>query len=602
MIKIKVALLFLVSIILSLSFGLGFLSSFEHNTYDMLLSKSGVDSGQVVIVAIDDYSIEQIGRYPWDRDIYATLLDKLVSGGVSAVGFDMIFSEVQGEQDLVFSEALSLSDVAVLAINADFSGEVTKEDKELIANSFYIPNEYLMEANPSLGFINNLVDSDNVMRRVVTSVYDSEYEVDRASFNYEIYKKYAQKNGLEITDLDTSYFSRPYISFIGGDKSIETISFFSVINDEIPVEYFENKIVLVGIEASGGEDVYYTPAGPMYGVEIHANFINNLIENKIVNNIFPDNLYYYNDTDYVDMSKAVFVLISGIVYLIIAIKLRDRASIKLIATIALIVLYFIIQFTLIKYNYIINIIYPIVLTIILFIVDMGMEYYIARKERHKITNIFSKYMSKEIVEKIVNDGEDTIKLGGDKKHIAVMFIDIRGFTPLSESLPPEETFEILNEYLSMATSQIFRFNGVLDKYIGDGIMVLFNVPYDVEEPEFTCIKTAIEIRKNGEILRDRLMEKYGKIVEFGIGINCGFAIVGNVGSEARMDYTAIGDTVNTAARLESKAMRGQILISEDVYKKVEDKVKVNLVGELQLKGKENHILTYEVIDILHKGE
>ncbi len=595
--KFKIITLSTIAILLSVAIGLGFLESFENYTYDNLFAESNENVDDVIIVAIDDASMEEIGRFPWDRDVYAKLVDNLVEGGVAAIGFDIIFSEIQGEEDEAFRDAISKTDGVTLAINAELTGEVAKTDKTLVANSFYYPNEVLMEAEPRVGFINSLMDRDNVVRRALTYIYDEEESDYKNSFNFELFKIYASKNGIPDRLIDKSYFSRPYIFYAGEAGTIETVSFKQVLNQEIPTAYFENKIVLVGMQASGGEDVYYTPVGPMYGVEIHANFINNLILDNYKKNLFAENIVYITEEIYIDVSKLLIVFLVSLLYVFMALKVQGNKK-KSIYTMIAIIGYILLEMALFRIGYIIPIIYPIIIATVLYIVDMSINFYRTQKEKKKITNIFNKYMSKEIVAKIVNDGEESIKLGGDKKDITVMFIDIRGFTPISESLDPEEVVDILNEYLTMATEEIIKYNGVLDKYIGDGIMALFNVPYSMEEPELACLKAALAIKNNSKKLYDKLYERYEKGVEFGIGVNCGNAIIGNIGSEKRMDYTAIGDTVNTAARLESNAQRGQILISEELYIRVADKVKVNVVGELKLKGKENPILTYEVIDVL----
>ncbi len=595
--KAKLYILSTIAVVMSIAIGFGFLETLEYYTYDNLYAQSNEVVDDVIIVAIDDSSIEEIGRFPWSRDVYATVVDNLVEGGAAAIGFDIIFSETEGATDYVFSEAISNTDAVTLAINAELSGEVKKDDKSLVANYFYYPNEVLMEANPNLGFINTMMDSDNVIRHALTYIYDEEDGTYKNSFNYELYKTYAEKNGLDDIEINKSYFSRPYIHYAGEAGTIETVSFSKVLNKEIPPEYFENKIVLIGIEASGGQDVYYTPVGPMYGVEVHANFINNLILKNFKVNLFPENIVYLTENIYFNITKFITVLLLALMSVFMALKIKNSKN-KAILTIIAIICFVMIDLLLFKVGYVVIIVAPIAMIINLFIVDMIIDYYRTRQEKIKITNIFNKYMSKEIVNKIVQEGEDSIKLGGDKKDITAMFIDIRGFTTISESLEPEIVVEILNEYLTMATEEIIKFNGVLDKYTGDGIMALFNVPYSMEEPELACVEAAVAIKNNSVVLYKKLQEKYDKGIEFGIGINCGNAIVGNIGSEKRMDYTAIGDTVNTAARLESNAKAGQILISEELYKRIEKKVEVNVVGELKLKGKEMPILTYEVINVL----
>ena len=179
-----------------------------------------------------------------------------------------------------------------------------------------------------------------------------------------------------------------------------------------------------------------------------------------------------------------------------------------------------------------------------------------------------------------------------------MFVDIRGFTPLSESLQPEQVVDILNEYLNLTTQSIFKNNGTLDKFIGDATMAVFNAPFDLEDYEMCALRTARDIVAGAKALEASCEARYGKKVSFGVGVNCGDAVVGNIGCDFRMDYTAIGDTVNTAARLESNAKPGQVLISQKIYERVKDKdVEAEPIGEIPLKGKSKGLFVYRLMKV-----
>jgi len=177
-------------------------------------------------------------------------------------------------------------------------------------------------------------------------------------------------------------------------------------------------------------------------------------------------------------------------------------------------------------------------------------------------------------------------------------VDIRGFTPMSEGLEPEQVVEILNEYLALTTAAIFKNGGTLDKFIGDATMAVFNAPFNLDDYVYRAVCTARDIAAGSEELRRKLQERFGKTVSFGIGVNCGEAVVGNIGCDVRMDYTAIGDTVNTAARLESNAGRGQILISRNVYEAVRDRVRVTEIGAIPLKGKSKEVFVYQLDEVI----
>jgi adenylate cyclase len=214
--------------------------------------------------------------------------------------------------------------------------------------------------------------------------------------------------------------------------------------------------------------------------------------------------------------------------------------------------------------------------------------------RRKVVSAFKKYVAPQVVDEISKQGDFKLVLGGESRDVAVLFVDIRGFTPMSESLEPEQVVEILNEYLQLTTESIFKNGGTLDKFIGDATMAVFNAPFDLDDYIYRAVCTARDIAAGSQELEEKLMKRFGKTVSFGIGVNCGRAVVGNIGCDFRMDYTAIGDTVNTAARLESNAKKGQILISEYVYEAVKDRVEVTEIGEIPLKGKSKGVFVYQV--------
>ncbi len=165
---------------------------------------------------------------------------------------------------------------------------------------------------------------------------------------------------------------------------------------------------------------------------------------------------------------------------------------------------------------------------------------------------------------------------------------------VEESLEPEKVVEILNHYLNLTTNAIFKNHGTLDKFVGDATMAVFNSPIDLDDYVFKAVCAAMDIVESGAALEEKLMKEMGRTIGFGVGVNCGPAVVGNVGCEFRMDFTAIGDTVNTAARLEANAKKGQVLISDEVYRRLEGRITAEEIGEIPLKGKSNKICVYSV--------
>ncbi len=223
---------------------------------------------------------------------------------------------------------------------------------------------------------------------------------------------------------------------------------------------------------------------------------------------------------------------------------------------------------------------------IMFTVFMIQEVILSKLKNKKTEKALNMYVDSNVVEELSKVEEMKMTRSTSNKEIAVMFIDVRGFTSFTEKNSPEVVVKELNVYFEYATNIIQKWGGTLDKYIGDAIMAVFNSPIDLEDYLYKSVCCGLEIIK---VCKENNV-KY----QLGIGINCGNAIVGNIGSKKHMDYTAIGDTVNTASRLESNADANQLLISENVKNKLGNRFDYEYIGDLKLKGKENLVKTYSV--------
>lgn len=215
------------------------------------------------------------------------------------------------------------------------------------------------------------------------------------------------------------------------------------------------------------------------------------------------------------------------------------------------------------------------------------------REKEVIKGAFSKYVTKSVVDRILQH-QDGLKLGGEKKVITIFFSDIRGFTPMSEVLSAEEVVHLLNEYFTAMTTIIFKYEGTLDKFMGDAIMAVFGAPIDMPDHAERAVLAAIEMSVKMAELQAKWKMEGKREVNIGIGINTGEAVVGNIGSNERMEYTAIGDNVNLTQRLESVAEKGQILISASTYEKVKNKVNATMLDPIKVKGKTEKVIAYSV--------
>lgn len=215
------------------------------------------------------------------------------------------------------------------------------------------------------------------------------------------------------------------------------------------------------------------------------------------------------------------------------------------------------------------------------------------KEREWIKSTFARYVSRQVAEKILAEKKPA-DFEGELRRVTILFADIRGFTSLAETLRPREVIALLNEYFDAMIRVIFKHEGTLDKFIGDQVMALYGAPLDQDGAEIRAVRTAVEIQEVLAALNERRARRNQPVVQIGIGINTAEVVAGNVGSEERTEYTVVGDGVNVAQRIESAAVKGQILISESTYQAVEDEVEATPLPDVQVKGRSEPVRLYSV--------
>ncbi|MGI6778986.1 MAG: CHASE2 domain-containing protein [Acetivibrionales bacterium] len=561
--------------------------SLENNLQDSLIQSADPVDTNIKIISIDDESLEKLGRWPWPRAYYADLISKLSEGRPAVIGVDIILSDetTNPEDDARLAESIKACGNVVLPVYGDFEKYTSLDNMNAI--NMTEPLDVLKEVSHT-GHINTFADRDGVVRKAL--LYFNFEGKQVSSFSWEIYRLYKRNTegiepGLEHVPLTGG--NRFNIDFAQGPGEFESIPFHSVLNGDVPPEYFEGSIVLVGPYTVGiAKDMYFTPLDhqePMYGVEIHANIIQALLYRSFKQDVSP----------VLSILLLIIFCIAG--YLIFS---RLSPSISAIVMLAICIVYILLSKLIYKNGNIMQLFYPVALIIVSYLVMLAYRYIEELLERKRVTDVFGKYVAPQIVDQILLKGEEGLKLGGTRREITTLFVDIRGFTPMSEKCQPEEVVEILNDYLNLTASSIFKYGGTLDKFIGDATMAIFNAPLDLEDHAFMAVQTAWAMKQGSEPLRKELEEKFGRSVQFGIGINTGHAVVGNIGAKFRMDYTAIGDTVNTAARLESNAKPGQILLSQSTYERVKDRIKATPLGGLKVKGKEQEIEIYQLEGIL----
>ena len=347
---------------------------------------------------------------------------------------------------------------------------------------------------------------------------------------------------------------------------------------------FNNKIVIIGGNSLATVDVLQTPISLQQpGIDVQATVLDNLLQNEFM---YPLT-FMQNILIILFMCILTFILIRTMSFL------QSLLSIIFIG-----ILYFVICVFAINNNIIPLVITPLAVQLSTMIFGYSYRFILEGKNKEKIQNAMGKYLSQDIMKNVVQNIDD-IKLGGKKANVTVLFSDIRGFTSMSEKMTAEEVSLILNEYFSEMEPIVTKYNGVINKFIGDAVMAIFGEPVqDINHPQ-NAVKCAYEMLKKVEQLREKLLFEGKPKIEIGIGINTGEAFVGNIGSQNRLEYTVIGDTVNLASRIEgyNKVYKTNLLISSSTYSQVSDIVDVIKIADVTIRGKTKKMDIYEVLKL-----
>lgn len=564
----------------------GFLANLNSSLSDALYQRPSSLDGEIVLINIDERALDTLGpTATWGRDVYAQALETLNADPESrpaVIGVDVLFT---GTSDPVADARLAAAAGAygnvVVATSATIGPDlVTLED-----GSFYMDSQAVLDyAEPysdlnsvtTQGHINAMLDTDGILRRALWQL-DLPDGRRVPSFHQQLYRRYAAQNGLnpDVVPPADPFSHFWYLSFQAspGDFN-EGLSLADLLAGELDSAMWADKIVLIGPYAAGLQDSYPTAidhATAMYGVEYQANAVTALIRGDFRTEV-PMGV------------QAVIVFSLALLALLWLWERRVVASV--ITWIAGCAVWLALCLGLWNGGYVLQVLYvPLVLTVLL-VISVAANYVRATQERRRVTATFQRYVAPEIVAELLHGDPSNLELGGKLTDIAVLFVDIRGFTTMSEGLDPPTVVEIINRYLTLTSACIFRNGGTLDKYVGDCTMAFWGAPLPQDDCVFKAVKAGLEMVEGAKALGVELQEQFGRTVAFGVGVHFGPAVVGNIGAPARMDYTAIGDTVNTASRLESNAPGGTILVSRAVADALAGRVRFTPLGDsIRLKGK-----------------
>ncbi len=609
------------------------LESYELKTYDQLcrLHAAKIPApDEVALIVVDQGSLQAAQRqginWPWPRQMYAPIVQFCASAGARAIAFDVLFTEPSAygvEDDRILAESLKQNGHAFLPIflsrqersHSPWEKEIVKRialplrDQSGRNHSAYAssipPIQNLADSAISLGNVAIPPDADGIYRRLplVFSYLDQWIPSLGLALFRHLEAKDAlalEKDGLRIGDLRIPLDSQGtfLLSYYSNSQDYPRFSAFNVIQSfqalqegGKPVyspQVFRNKIVLVGFTAAGLFDMKPTPISAVNpGMAIHATLVANLLHKDFRVRISP---------------AAALALAAGIA-LLMSVTVMFVPSLWQLGLITLAYaggLFFFLQLAFHQNIWVDGILLSASLGIA-FAIATAFSYATEGRQRRQIKQAFSHYMSDLLIQDLLKN-PDKLRLGGEKRVLTVFFSDLAGFTSLSEKLTPEEVVMLLNRYLTAMTDIILASGGLIDKYEGDAIMAFWGAPLPQEDHAVRACMAALDNQARLAELRQDFIRSGLPPVHARIGINTGEMIIGNMGSSQRFDFTVIGDSVNLASRLEGagKEYGTHILISEETYLRVSDKVEAREIDLLRVKGKDKPVRIYELL--CRKGE
>jgi adenylate cyclase len=558
-------------------------------------SNQGADpDNKIAIVAIDDKSLDQLGRFSsWPRAYHAQLINLLAENGARVIVFDVLFSESAPDDDELLASIKRAGNVILplagtVAALPPVNGEAT--EGRLIR-----PLEPLEESALAVGHANLIPDEDGIVRRLPLLIPNGEnYEPALALTAVAKYLRRPQIAETPVEDNRLSFAGRSIpldngnsmlINYQDGaavPTGFQTVSYADVLRNNFRPDAFQDKIVFIGITAVGFGDTFWTPMGHiMSGVELHANAAHTILTGNFLKPV---------PAFITTLSIFLLALLCGLVVW------QLRVLWATLSTIFLGLIYLATAFSFFDNGIILDMLYPPLAMAGSFVAVNLYNVTSERLEKREITRTFGQYVSPSVVGKILlalEEGE--LKLGGEERQVTVMFADVRNFTSIAENVPPPELVRALNRYLSVIIKAAIKHAGMVNKFGGDSVMAVWNAPIGCQEHALSAIKAAVSAQ---QALRG-LPENGANLprMEFGIGINTGNALAGNMGSTDRLEYSVIGDVVNIAARLAGVAQGGKVWIGSATYDQVTDCVSASPLKPLMLKGKREPIRAYEVVAI-----
>ena len=638
-----------------------FLEVMELKTIDLrYISRGGSENeSDVVLAVIDEESIDKEGKWIWPRSKMANLVKKLSEAGAGVISFDVGFLEPDeksvvrtiedieknltildvktrayleelkraSDNDQLLADAIAESEATVVLgyffqmeklHSGDFDEELLKIQRKNIQSSRYVQVKFhsekamdtpvieaqvananitaISQATPYSGFFNMFPDRDGVVRWIPAVIdYSDEMYAPLSLMTLSAFKGtqplvVVADYGIEKIQFDdiaipTDELGRIMINYRGDAKSFRHIPVTDILNGKVPESELKGKVVIVGATAIGIYDMRVTPFSSVFpGVEIHASIVDSVLRGE----------FLYHPT-----WAAVFDILAIVLAGLLLGVVLPRAGVFLgILTVSVLFFghIFFCQYLFSRQGWILNLVYPLLVILSVYISITVYKYLSESRQKRFIRSAFSTYLAPTVVQQLI-DSPENLELGGEEREITAFFSDVQGFTSISEKLTPNELVELLNEFLTEMTNIILEHEGTVDKFEGDAIIAFYGAPNALENQAETACLTCVDMQKRLGELREKWHREGKPELKMRIGLSTGPAVVGNMGSRNRMDYTMMGDTVNTAARLEgvNKIYGIYTLVCETTFKKASQRVWGREIDAINVIGKAEPVTVYQLL-------
>jgi adenylate cyclase len=561
----------------------------EWATYDLRFKLRGprLPHPDVAIIGIDEFSLQNMGQWPWSRRVHADLIRKLQPAAPKALLFDVLFkepftSDLAGDRELARATRAAPWTVHAVYFEPAINGGLT----------ISLPMKALVDAEPFVGFVNSHIEEDGTLRRALLRQNVLGEELDLLALSGAALSLNEAPETI-VEKLPKDDLGRVLLNYAGPEFSFrdprqETpayIPFAQVLSGAVPASFFKDKVVLVGASATGTYDHYPTPfSKSMPGVEVHATVIENLLRG--------------NTLAYTGLRVTLWVLLGLAILGGVAFG-RFSALGGALTAVSLAVCYAATsQWLFSSHEIVLDTAGPLLSLGLGYLGVIMFRFFTEEKEKRWVKGAFGQYVSPKVLD-VLMENPKKLGLGGERREMTAFFSDVAGFTSISERLTPDELVILLNRYLTAMTDVIFQHDGYLNKYMGDGIMAFWNAPIRQPDHASRACHAALQSVVKLEALNEELKKEGLVPLRARIGINSGQMAVGNMGSSQKFDYTVMGDHVNLASRLEgaNKPYGTSVMISEFTYELVQNEFDVRFIDIMRVPGKAKPVKTYELLGV-----